>query len=49
MRDRKYSFLARIGNINQKGVFFMSVLPKEVVQEVIKGNNSRIQVKFWLF
>jgi len=39
MRDRKYSFLVRISNINQKGVFFMSVLPKEVVQEIIKGNN----------
>jgi len=39
MRDRKYSFLVRISNVNQKGVFFMSVLPKEVIQKIIKSNN----------
>jgi len=39
MRDREYSFLVRTSNINQKEVFFMSVLPKEVAQEIIKGNN----------
>jgi len=41
MRDRKYSFLVRINNTNQKRVFFMSVLPKEIVREII----FRIQEK----
>lgn len=38
MAVRKYSDLVIIVNTSQRGVFFMSLIPKEAVKEIIKNN-----------
>jgi hypothetical protein len=41
MKHRKYSFMVKNLSINQRGVFFMSVLSKELVQEIIEENDFK--------
>jgi len=44
----KYSFLVKNLSINQRGDFFMSALPKELIQEIIRKRQTHQYLKLQL-